>query len=231
MVGALHNPTKRPSQIALLALCCKNSSAARGRLQRLAAHDILHRGEARRKRLQLRTKSTKTRSSPRQFWNSRSRSSILNGAPVRQLAMHWATGEQWLLPLLHSSRGAWLKPCPWLGIDVRLASPPPTALFTALFAAASSPPHPPMHPRPALQGQTQVIMAHAPDLVALHPRPNLSPLSYAAAAGRPPCRHSDRTAVAVWCCVWPWLRGCAECLARLWVQVCLLVVLPANDLD
>ena len=107
-----------PSQIAMLALCCKISSAARGRLQRLAAHDILHRGEARRKRLQLRTKSTKTRSSPRQFWNSRSRSSILNGAPVRQLAMHWATGEQWLLPLLHSSRGAWLKPCPWLGTEL-----------------------------------------------------------------------------------------------------------------
>ena len=39
-------------------------------------------GEARRKRLQVRRKSTKTRSSPRRFWNSRSRSSILNGAPV-----------------------------------------------------------------------------------------------------------------------------------------------------
>ena len=44
-------------------------------------------GEARRKRLQVRTKSTKTRSSPRRFWNPRRRSSILNGAPVRQLAM------------------------------------------------------------------------------------------------------------------------------------------------
>ena len=51
-------------------------------------------GEARRKRLQVRTKSTKTRSSPRRFWNSRSRSSILNGAPVRQLAMlHWRLGS------------------------------------------------------------------------------------------------------------------------------------------
>ena len=43
--------------------------------------------------LQVRMKSTKTRSSPRRFWNSRSRSSILNGAPMRQLAMHWATVE------------------------------------------------------------------------------------------------------------------------------------------
>ena len=32
------------SQIDLRALCCKNSSAARGRLQRLAAHDIFHGG-------------------------------------------------------------------------------------------------------------------------------------------------------------------------------------------
>jgi hypothetical protein len=29
-----------------------------------------------------------------------------------------ATGEQWLLPLLHSSSGAWLKPCPWLGTEL-----------------------------------------------------------------------------------------------------------------
>ena len=51
-------------------------------------------GEARRKSPQVRTKSTETRSSPRRFWNSRSRSSILNGAPVRQLAMlHWRLGS------------------------------------------------------------------------------------------------------------------------------------------
>ena len=51
-------------------------------------------GEARRKSRQVRTKSTETRSSPRRFWNSRSRSSILNGAPVRQLAMlHWRLGS------------------------------------------------------------------------------------------------------------------------------------------
>jgi hypothetical protein len=87
--GAPNNPHKTPSQIALLALCCKNSSAARARLHSLVAHDIFHGGEARRKRLQLRTRSTKTRSSPRRFWKSRSRSSILHGAPVRQLAMHW----------------------------------------------------------------------------------------------------------------------------------------------
>ena len=133
-------------------------------------------GEARRKRLQVRTKSTKTRSSPRRFWKSRSRSSILHGAPARQLAMHWATpGEQWLLPLRHSSSGAWLKPCPWLGIQLgqRLTL---TALFAALFAAASSPPHLPMHPRPL-----QVVARHASPLV-VHPtvalpRPHLSPPS------------------------------------------------------
>ena len=133
-------------------------------------------GEARRKRLQVRTKSTKTRSSPRRFWKSRSRSSILHGAPARQLAMHWATpGEQWLLPLRHSSSGAWLKPCPWLGIQLgqRLTL---TALFAALFAAASSPPHLPMHPRPL-------------QVVALHPssctRPSPSTLD-------PTCRHPHR---------------------------------------
>ena len=37
-------PHKTPSQIAQLALCCNNSSAARGRLQRLAAHDTHHGG-------------------------------------------------------------------------------------------------------------------------------------------------------------------------------------------
>ena len=29
-----------------------------------------------------------------------------------------ATGEQWLLPLLHSSSGVWLKPCPWLETEL-----------------------------------------------------------------------------------------------------------------
>ena len=117
--------------------------------------------------------STKTRSSQRRFWKSRSRSSILHGAPARQLAMHWATpGEQWLLPLRHSSSGAWLKPCPWLGIQLgqRLTL---TALFAALFPAASSPPHPPpMHPRPP-----DASPRRAPDRVALHPRPHSSPPS------------------------------------------------------
>ena len=42
--GAPKNPHKTPSQIALLALCCKSSSAARARLQRLVAHDIFHGG-------------------------------------------------------------------------------------------------------------------------------------------------------------------------------------------
>ena len=34
-------------------------------------------------------------------------------APVRQTGNALGTGEQWLLPPLHSSSGAWLKPCPW----------------------------------------------------------------------------------------------------------------------
>ena len=143
-------------------------------------------GEARRKRLQARTKSTKTRSSPRRFWKSRSRSSILHGAPARQLAMHWATpGEQWLLPLRHSSSGAWLKPCPWLGIQLgqRLTL---TALFAALFAAASSPPHLPMHPRPLQVVARRFTPRRAPDrrpppstpLVAtLSPPPPVAPLA------------------------------------------------------
>lgn len=156
-------------------------------------------GEARRKRLQVRTKSTKTRSSPRRFRNWRSRSSILHGAPVRQLAMHWATpGEQWLLPLRHSSSGAWLKPCPWLGIELgqRLTL---TALFATLFAAASSPPHLPMHPRPLQVVARRFTPRRAPDLVALHPRPHLSPPS----SPPPPVAPLAATAIAPqsrqWC--------------------------------
>ena len=34
-------------------------------------------------------------------------------APVRQTGNALGTGEQWLLPPLHSLSGAWLKPCPW----------------------------------------------------------------------------------------------------------------------
>jgi hypothetical protein len=109
---------KTPSQIALLALCCKNSSAGAGQIVAPCGARYPSRGEARRKRLQIRRKSTKTRSSPWRFWNSRSRSSILNGAPVRQTGNALATGEQWLLPPLHSSSGAWLKPCPWLGTEL-----------------------------------------------------------------------------------------------------------------
>ena len=175
MHGAPSHPTKRlhkstcsPSAAKILPLRGADCSALR--------RTISFMGEARRKRLQVRTKSTKTRSSPRRFWKSRSRSSILHGAPARQLAMHWATpGKQWLLPLRHSSSGAWLKPCPWLGIQLgqRLTL---TALFAALFAAASSPPHLPMHPRPL-------------QVVALHPssctRPSPSTLD-------PTCRHPHR---------------------------------------
>ena len=82
-----------------------------------------------------------------------------------------ATGEQWLLPLLHSSSGVGLKPCPWLGIELvpRLAL---TAFFAALFAAASSPPHPP----------------------PIHPRP--SDASPRRAAGRRPHRHLPRRRIA-----------------------------------
>ena len=113
MHGAPSHPTKRlhkspcsPSAAKILPLRGADCSALR--------RTISFMGEARRKRLQVRTKSTKTRSSPRRFWKSRSRSSILHGAPARRLAMHWATpGEQWLLPLRHSSIGTWLKPCPW----------------------------------------------------------------------------------------------------------------------
>ena len=149
-------------------------------MQRLAAHDIFHGGRRAEKGCRQERKVQKTRSSPRRFWKSRSRSSILHGAPARQLAMHWATpGEQWLLPLRHSSSGAWLKPCPWLGIQLgqRLTL---TALFAALFAAASSPAHLPMHPRPLQVVEpdaSPLRPRRAPDLVALHPRPHLSPPS------------------------------------------------------
>ena len=169
-------------------------------------------GEARRKRLQARTKSTKTRSSPRRFWKSRSRSSILHGAPARQLAMHWATpGEQWLLPLRHSSSGAWLKPCPWLGIQLgqRLTL---TALFAALFAAASSPPHLPMHPRPLQVVARRFTPRRAPDRRPPPSTPLVATL-IAAAASRPPCRATaiaPQSAVPVRSEVLVCGRGCAH---------------------
>jgi hypothetical protein len=58
-------------------------------------------GEARRKRLQVSTKSTETRSSPRRLRNSRCLSSILNGAG----AASSSALEQRLLPLLHTLNG------------------------------------------------------------------------------------------------------------------------------
>ena len=72
-------------------------------------------GEARRKRLQVRTKSTKTRSSPRRFRNWRSRSSILNGAG----AASGRAPEQRLCRCPHSKR-ARLKPRPRLGLGFGL---------------------------------------------------------------------------------------------------------------
>ena len=63
-------------------------------------------GEARRKRLQVSTKSTETRSSPRRLRNSRCRSSILNGAG----AASSSALEQRLLPLLHTPSGRGLTP-------------------------------------------------------------------------------------------------------------------------
>ena len=62
----------------------------------------------------------------------------------------------------------------WLGIELvsRLAL---TALFAALFAAASSPPHPPLHSRPASSRRPTLPLVVHGDLVALHPRPHMSP--------------------------------------------------------
>ena len=169
------------------------------------------------------------RTSPRRFWKSRSRSSILHRAPVRQLAMHWATpGEQWLLPLRHSSSGAWLKPCPWLGIQLgqRLTL---TALFAALFAAASSPPHLPMHPRPLQVVARRFTPRRAPDLVALHPRPHLSPPS----SPPPPVAPLAATAIAPqsrqWClCV---AVGYAPVQCQVCLYCCGLACSKANYLD
>ena len=113
MHGAPSHPTKRLHKSPCSPSAAKILPLRGAKIAAPCGARYLSWGEARRKRLQVRTKSTKTRSSPRRFWKSRSRSSILQGAPARQLAMHWATpGEQWLLPLRHSSSGAWLKPCP-----------------------------------------------------------------------------------------------------------------------
>ena len=176
-------------------------------------------GEARRKRLQARTKSTKTRSSPRRFWKSRSRSSILHGAPARQLAMHWATpGEEWLLPLRHSSSGAWLKPCPLVGDRVRSAPRPHRSLRRPLRRRlfASAPAHAPAAAssrRPTLHPSSCTRPRRPP------PSTPLVATLIAAAADRPPCRHGDRTAVSavVLLCG----RGCApaQCLVCVYTAV------------
>ena len=71
----------------------------------LGAPSFLIMGEARRKRLQVSTKSTETRSSPRRLRNSRCRSSILNGAG----AASSSALEQRLLPLLHTPSGRGLS--------------------------------------------------------------------------------------------------------------------------
>ena len=91
-------PPNRPN----LPSAAKIYSAARGRIAAPCGARYPSWGEARRKRLQVRRKSTKTRSSPRRFWNSRSRSSILNGAPVRQLVL-WAGGDASRSELTRSS--------------------------------------------------------------------------------------------------------------------------------
>ena len=134
--------------------------------------------------------------------------------------MHWATpGEQWLLPLRHSSSGAWLKPCPWLGIQLgqRLTL---TALFAALFAAASSPPHLPMHPRPLQVVARRFTPRRAPDRRPPPSTPLVATL-IAAAASRPPCRATaiaPQSAVPVRSEVLVCGRGCAHCthVSRVW---------------
>ena len=181
-------------------------------MQRLAAHDIFHGGEARRKRLKVRTKSTKTRSSPRRFWKSRSRSPFLHRAPGRQLAMRWAT-PGWgrvafaAAPLL--KRGV-AKAMPLVGDRVRSASHPHRSprhpLRRRLFASA--PAHAPA--AASIRRARRFTPRRAPDLVALHPRPHLSPPS----SPPPPVAPLAATAIAPqsrqWCaCVWPWLCACA----------------------
>ena len=184
MHGAPSHPTKRLHKSPCSPSAAKILSLRGAKIAAPCGARYLSWGEARRKRRQVRTKSTKTRSSPRRFWKSRSRSSILRGAPARQLAIHWATpGEQWLLPLRHSSSGAWLKPCPLVGDRVRSASHPHRSLRRPLprrlFASAPA--------------------AHAPAAARRFPssctRPRRPPPStplvatLTAAAGRTPCRH------------------------------------------
>ena len=92
-------------------------------------------GEARRKRLQVRTKCTKTRSSPRRFWKSRSRSSILNGAG----AASGRAPEQRLCRCPHSKR-ARLKPRPRLGLGFGLVVvAPPSPPSFCQFPPSSQP--------------------------------------------------------------------------------------------
>ena len=197
MHGAPNNPTKR----------LHNSSAARGRLQRLAAHDIFHGGEARRKRLKVRTKRTKTRSSPRRFRKSRSRSSILHGAPVRQLAMHWAT------PLRRSVVAFAAAPLfkrgvayamPLVGDRVRFASHSHRSLRRRrLFASATA------HAPAAASSRRLTLFpswctTSSPS--TLDPTcTHLSPPSPPPPPVAPACRHGDRTAVGSGAVRVPWL--------------------------
>ena len=139
MHGAPSHPTKRlhkspcsPSAAKILPLRGAEIAAPCGAR-------YLSWGEARRKRLQVRTKSTKTRSSPRRFWKSRSRSSILNGAG----AASGRAPEQRLCRCPHSKR-ARLKPRPRLGLGFGLVvvAPPSPPSFCQFRRRAGIPSQP-----------------------------------------------------------------------------------------
>ena len=181
-------------------------------------------GKARRNRRQVRTKSTKIRSSSRRFRKSRSCSTILRGAGA-------ATGNALGDPCLGSSgfcrcttlqAGRGLSHARGWGYSLVSVS------LSPLSSPPSSPPPLRLRTRPCTRGRftsrRPTPRRAPPDLVALHPHPqphfysHLSPPSPPPPPVAPACRHVDRTAVGTrqWCCVCvPWL--CAPVSVSVWL--------------
>ena len=109
-------PHKTPSQIDARPPLQKFFRCAGQRLQRLAAHDILHGGRRAEKGGRSERKVQKYAA---RHGGSGNQGAVAQFSTGRRCGNWQCTGrplpgEQWLLPLHHSSSGAWLKPCPWL---------------------------------------------------------------------------------------------------------------------
>jgi hypothetical protein len=221
-------PHKTPSQIDARPPLQKFFRCAGQRLQRLAAHDILHGGRRAEKGGRSERKVQKYAA---RRGGSGNQGAVAQFSTGRRCGNWQCTGrplpgEQWLLPLHHSSSGAWLKAMPVVGETVWLASRSHRSLRRLLHRRlfASAPAHAPAAASQVVARRSSPRRA-PPDLVALHPRPQPHFYSHLSPPSPPPpppvapaCRHVDRTTVGTrqWCCVCvPWL--CAPVSVSVWL--------------